>query len=318
MFSDGMFADGENQHQSMTGFSQLSETRELVNGRVVDVTIRLKSVNSRHRDLTFRIPDPYVVLESYFREQLSRFFFRGKIELQIIKHSSNSIGGDVVFCELLDFYLRGVEILREKSPNLDPSTMNAIIQGSFMQSARLVSKPVTTDFADEEELDFVRIAFDSVVQKFKADREREGGALVKEVRGGYSSLVKILDSIVTKAPRLAAQNFEKLNVRIRQLLELGGDSISSTLKERLEVERSFLADRYDINEEVVRLREHLSFFSRFFVGDYSAKKAEFLLQEVLREFNTIGSKCGDSEVQHDVIEAKSELEKLRELMLNLE
>jgi uncharacterized protein (TIGR00255 family) len=160
-----------------------------------------------------------------------------------------------------------------------------------------------------------KAAFDRAVHALERMRVDEGAALAEDLRTRLSSVRKSADSIAARAPQVVDMTQKRLKARLQRLL---GSEVPLDAG-RLEQEIALLADRSDVTEELTRLTSHCSQFEALFDStEACGRRLDFLLQEMVREVNTIGSKAQDAEVAHLVVEAKSELERMREQVQNVE
>jgi uncharacterized protein (TIGR00255 family) len=273
------------------------------------VSAEVRSVNSRHLDVRVRLPRDLGALELRLRECAARFFRRGQVDVAVRLprelEASPSVEIDA-----------GVAA-RYKSA-ADELARNLGLEGGLPLAALLALPGVTR--LREPELDFEALAaaaqraVESACAEVRAMREREGTALEKDLRARLAALLAHLAEVESRAGEVARAQRERLAKRVAQLApELEVDA------HRLEQEVVFYVDRMDVAEETVRLRSHCDQFAEALgAAGGVGRKLEFLLQEMLREVNTIGSKAADAPIAREVIELKAELERLREQVQNVE
>ena len=285
---------------SMTGFA--AATRELA---AAALNIELRSVNHRYLDLQFRLPEELRPLEPGLRELIVARLQRGKIECRI---GLNPLPNAQKTFELNNEVLKQLRALSEKLrvawPSVPGLTAADILRWPGMLAADTVS------------LDDIRAvcheALQSVLEEFTASRAREGeklkGLLLKRV-------VAIEERVATVAPRMPqvlAAFQEKLTTRLREAMAAGDD-------ERIRQEIVLFANRIDIDEELSRLTTHLGEVKRILdAGGTVGKRLDFLMQELNREANTLGSKSVDVEVTKVSLDLKMLIEQMREQIQNIE
>lgn len=288
--------------KSMTGFG-VGESATPVGRLVVEV----RAVNHRFLDVRVRAPRELGDLVS-FAEQLGRErLTRGRIEVGIRLESS---GGQAVTLdtERAKAAYRALSALRDElSPTSEvPLSLLAAVPDLFSPA---------TDRERETMRASYRQAFERAVQALEAMRADEGRALCEDLRARLSAVRRAADAIATRAPQLVELSHKRLRSRLARLL---GPDVPID-PGRLEQEIAVLADRSDVSEELTRLASHCAQFEALFESSEACgRRLDFLLQEMVREVNTVGSKAQDAEVAHLVVEAKSELERMREQVQNVE
>lgn len=288
----------------MTGFGRAEFEK---NGRIWCVEMR--SVNNRYLDLKIKLPRGYNSLEELVRKKVSELFIRGRLEIYI------SVNGD--FSDL-----------QEVRVNLDLASgyMQALSElakefgfEKGVSFEQLTSYPeVIVREQKEEDLGQVWTLLGPVVEEALADcdsmRIREGGQLHRDLSERAEGFTRILDQIEAGLPKLLEQRERSLKERLDKLL--GSVQLDPL---RLAQEVAVMADKTDVTEEIVRLHSHLSQFHSFLEsGGGVGRKLDFLIQEFLREVNTIASKINDAAIAHHTVDLKSELEKIREQVQNVE
>lgn len=290
--------------RSMTGFGR-GEVRCGSGALVVEV----KCQNSRHLDPRLRLPRELAVLEPELRELLGSFFLRGGVDLSLRVPAELTSQGEVeVDVEAARRYLEAGKRLRSQLGGEDALSLSTLLQ---LPGVTRLREPELDPQALREA---VIAAAREACQKAQEMRQREGAHLAEELCGRLAESETILARIQERAEEVARGLRERLEKRLAALApEL------SLSPGRVEQEVVIYADRMDTSEETVRLRSHLAQF-RETLREPGAigRKLEFLLQEMGREVNTIGSKCADVPVTREVVELKTELEKLREQVANVE
>lgn len=292
--------------RSMTGFG-----RAQLEVEGVSLSVELRTVNHRHLDLTLRLPRALSGLEAELRPILAARFSRGKFDL-VVSTPAGAAKSDVTFDrELARRYLEWARALAAEGADDDEPT-----------PAELLALPGVvrlTEHAFDEEA--VRPALRAAVEQAAAAaavmREREGEALGRELSARLAQVRALGEAVSARSGEVVAAVRERLAKRAAQLRE----EIGAADESRLMQEIVMAADRMDVTEEVVRLASHVTQFEGTIDADGSGpvgRKLEFLLQEMLREANTIGSKAADAPIAHRVVELKTELERMREQVLNVE
>lgn len=272
-------------------------------------TVELRSVNHRFCDVKVKMPREYAILEDRIKKEVSAVFSRGHIDVLVSLTGGRAQRAQArVNLELAGQYLSCLEEL-QRSFDLEGKPSLAM----------LASLPdVITEDQVEENFDSVWSEIrEAVVQALTACaqmRGDEGQSLKAELLGrlaGFEATVNLIDEAI---PGLVLKRGAVLQERLATLLQtIELDPI------RLAQEVAIMADRYDITEELVRLRSHIQQFRAFMeLNEPVGRRLDFLLQEFLREINTVASKINDTEVTHKAVELKNEVEKIREQVQNLE
>lgn len=289
---------------SMTGYGRC---RELLEGK--DICFEIKSVNSRYLDINIKLGRLYAPLEERIKQLVSSRISRGKVDVYL---SVNNIEGDATTLTLNKDYLEAYLGVMERI-----STEYGV-KGEVTLSM-VSSKPeVFNATRPEEDMEQVWALVLPVAEKaleaFCAMRKAEGEKLVEDIRSHAAATAVLRERIKERAPLAVSTAKERMLARISELLE--GVSYDEA---RLLTECAIFADRADINEELARLASHFAQLEGILADKGSiGRKLDFLVQEMNREVNTIGSKSQDVEIARAVIDAKSEIEKIREQLQNLE
>ena len=289
--------------KSMTGYGRGTAAIE-----AFSLTVQVSSVNRKTLDLTVSLPEEWESLEPAVIELVRTFASRGKVHVDIEvtgdKAGSAAAWDEVAATEALDRLegfaaRRGVKF--EPTPELLWQVTNAQRRGTALPSVEAGQKVVTATLT-------------TALRAFAAMRAKEGEALFVDFIKRNETLHRHVDVIATRAPEVPRNYREQLMRRLREAgLELDLND------ERVLREVALFADRCDVTEEITRLRSHFEQFTALLKGDGEiGRKAEFLLQEIGREVNTIGSKANDLTIARAVIELKNELERVREQMANVE
>jgi uncharacterized protein (TIGR00255 family) len=255
------------------------------------------------------MPREYLTWENELRAVVQENVSRGKVDVAIGSGGNNAAQLAVEpNTDLARAYVEGWRHL-QKALNL-PGTIDISLLQGRSELVRIVERRGDPG----EEITVVRRTLERALQAFNRDRDREGKALAKDMLGRVSHLKRLQKQTYKEAAALKARAATKLRQRVAALLE--GREVK---EERLYQEVAFLAERSDVTEELVRLASHLDQLEKLLRGkDPAGKRLDFLLQEVHREFNTIASKSADLDVTQRTLEARGEIEKLREQAQNVE
>lgn len=289
--------------KSMTGYGRSTSAIENLS-----LTVQVSSVNRKSLDLTIGLPEEWESLEPAIGEQVRRYATRGKVHVDI------EVNGDRTATEATwdepaaAAALERLKAFAGKSGVAFRPTPELLWQ--VVNSQRRTKDFPTTEAAQS----IVADAVETALRSFAAMRAREGEALLVDFIRRSETLHRLVEGIAARAPQVPANYREQLMKRLREAgLELDLDD------ERVLREIALFADRCDVTEEITRLRSHLEQFSTLLKSEGEiGRKAEFLLQEIGREVNTIGSKANDVTIARAVIELKNELERVREQMANVE
>ena len=293
--------------KSMTGYGRARETR---NGR--DLTVEVRSVNNRYLDCTVKMPRAYIFAEDAVKALVQKAVSRGKVDVFITIASGEDAGTAVSVNETLALaYLSAFQQLRQLGEGqVSPAVCTA------MELARFPD--VLTVTKAEEALEAVSADICAVLaqalEAYNAMRETEGKKLAEDILGRLDTIERLTAAVEERSPQTVAEYREKLLARMQEVLQ------STTIDEgRILTEAAIFADKVAVDEETVRLRSHLSQLRDMLRGDTPVgRKLDFLIQEINRECNTIGSKCSDLTIARDVVDLKAEVEKIREQVQNIE
>jgi uncharacterized protein (TIGR00255 family) len=290
--------------RSMTGFGRGEHT-----GKLKQVTVEIKAVNNRFGEVQIKIPYQYLSLEENIRRYVLSQVSRGRIDVYIkLKDTSQRPRELQVDKDLAVTYYKTLEELAAITGI--PCEVNVQQIAQFPEVLTMCEK--------DEELDVIwqdiQPALQTAVSEMLEMREKEGRKLKEDLLARLQTLQQFRDKIFEKSPRVVQNYREKLNARLQELMI--EDQID---EERLALEVALFADKCNIDEELVRLNSHFLQFAQNLEEDIAVgRKLDFLLQEINREVNTIGSKANDLEITQAVVELKSELEKIREQVQNIE
>lgn len=290
--------------RSMTGFGKA--TCEW-NGDTI--AIELSSVNHRFLDASLRLPFEWAALDAPLKDIVRKNLSRGKVNISI---SRKRTGGASTELKLdRDVALHYIKAAREVAELLD--TKDSISLEGLLQCPGVLAPQETGDNL-EEVLKLLGGALEDALGHLDAMRRTEGATLAEDLRERVACIGRAVERVEARVPSLNEAYATKLRTRVA---ELAADS--SVTEERLAVEVALMAEKGDVTEELVRLRTHLAHADELFSQDEAVgRKLNFLSQEIQREINTLGSKVRDTDVVREVLEMKSELEKIREQIQNIE
>ena len=293
--------------RSMTGFGRCRET---VDG--LDITVEIKSVNSRFLDCTAKISRAYGYLEERIKPYLSsRGVSRGKVDVWISIEVTDSIATEISVDDgYLAGYLDALYQLRDRYGLRDDISVMSVARNQEIFKVKKPEEDIERDWAR------VKSVLESATDAFLFVRAREGESLAADMRAKINTIRAYADEIEVLSATDVATYRDRLAERIREALK---DNQITPDESRLLTECAIHADKVAVDEELVRLRTHFEAFEAILASDEPVgRKLDFLLQEMNREVNTTGSKCNDARIAQLVVNAKCELEKVREQIQNLE
>ena len=289
---------------SMTGYGRVkSETAQQ------EITIEIRSVNHRYLDLNIKVPRIYGFLEDKIKPALNAQLVRGKVDVFVSIRAKD--GADIKISPnmaVLDGYMSALRSISER--------FGVPCEVSALDLARLPDALASEkEEADQEELTAgVLDVLEQVLAEHSAMRRREGEVLCRDILARAELIAALVDTIEKRSPESVEEYRQRLATRMAELLD------GSELQEqRILSEAAVFADKVAVTEEIVRLRSHLAQLKAMVTGEKAVgRKLDFLVQELNREANTIGSKANDYEIAKTVVELKAEIEKIREQIQNLE
>lgn len=290
--------------ESMTGYGR-SE------GSYRDLTIvaELRSTNHKYCDIAVRLPKLLLPLETVLKKQVQQRFTRGRLELSV------SINGTAERSKQLDVDLelarQYFRILKDLKSKLElPGQVDLPLLMGFRDIITTAETAEATDALAAE----VQALLKEAMGRLESMRRKEGRALVLDLRRRLRAIERGLGRIKTRVPEMVRGYQTRLHDRIQRLTQ--GVKLDPA---RLAQEVALFAERSDVSEELTRLKSHLSQFKTMIRGKEAVGRSlDFLIQEMNREINTVGSKASDASIAMEVVGVKSELEKLREQVQNIE
>ncbi len=289
---------------SMTGYGSAKGS---VEGQ--EITVELKSVNNRYLDCSVRLPRNFLFAEDTVKQAVSAGVSRGKVDVFVSAQASQDSGTVVSVNEELARGYRDAVARIAETLGLE-SGLNAFSLARFPDVLTVERRELDKDKAAAALSEITAKA----VEEFNAMREREGERLRRDMLGKLETIEGLVSVVEERSPQTVKEYRERLEARLRDIL-----ADRSLDEQRVIIEAAIFADRTAVDEETVRLRSHIAQFRTMLEeGSPIGRKMDFLVQEFNRESNTIGSKCSDASLAKVVVDLKSEIEKIREQLQNVE
>ena len=290
--------------RSMTGYGRAVQT---IDGR--EITVELRSVNNRYLDCTVKLPRMFSFAEDGVKNRVKAAVSRGKVDVYIGVNAVQTADVQVaVNRPVLESYLAALRQIETEYGVRDDVTVMSLARLPDVFSVEKTQE-------DEQKLtqDILSVA-EEAISRYNAMRETEGAALEADLRGRAATILERVALVEQRSPATVAEYRERLRQKMQEVLQ------NTAIDEgRILQEAAIYADRIAVDEETVRLRSHLAQLGDMLTkGCAIGRKLDFLLQELNRETNTIGSKCNDLELSNIVVDMKAELEKIREQTQNIE
>ena len=295
--------------RSMTGFGRGEYSDE-----ISKVTVEIKSVNHRYLDIYVKMPRRYSFAEETIKSAIKERLHRGKVEVSVSVDNIGRSDSDVRLDK--ELAARYYSVLSELKDSFDFGEDSRV---SLSLLSKMPDVIVTTPAAEDEEAMIKRLlgATSKALDDFCSMREAEGEKLAADLSARADTIQEIRDRIDKRAPEIEKEYAVKFKARVEEIL--GG--VYEVPEERIALEAAIFADKANITEELVRLGSHISQLRKFLQSDGKdavGKKIDFLIQEMNREANTIGSKSNDREITSNMLDLKAEIEKVREQVQNIE
>ena len=290
--------------KSMTGYGSAKGTVE-----GLQITVELKSVNNRYLDASVRLPRSFLFAEDAVKSAVQKHISRGKVDVFVSVDASEAGEMNVKVNEpLLRGYLDAIRHIAEEYSL--PNDATALAVSRFPDVLTVEKEDLDADAISAGILDITECALND----FDAMREREGQKLRDDVLNRLGTIDALVAAVEKASPETVAAYRAKLEAKMAEVLGTAGID-----ENRILAEAAIFADHIAVDEETVRLRSHMSQLKTMVNGSSpTGRKIDFLIQEFNREANTIGSKCQNSEIAHVVVDLKSEIEKIREQIQNIE
>ena len=290
--------------KSMTGYGR---ARETLNKR--DITVELRSVNNRYLDCTVKMPRAYIFAEDAIKSRVQKRISRGKVDVFV---SIDTSAADVTVVSVNEPLARGYyEALTKLQETFGlEGGLNAVTLARFPDVLTVTKAEEDVDTVSADICQVLEAALDA----YDAMRATEGAKLAEDVLGRANTIETVVGKVEERSPQTVAAYRERLESKMREVLQ------STTIDEsRILTEAAIFADKIAVDEETVRLRSHIAQLRSMLSGNEPVgRKLDFLVQEINRECNTIGSKCNDLTIAQDVVNMKAEVEKIREQIQNIE
>lgn len=290
--------------KSMTGYGRARQER---NGR--NITVEVRSVNNRYLDCTVKMPRAYIFAEDAMKALVQKYISRGKVDVFVTVDAVTADQTVVQVNEpLARSYYQALSRLREMFSLEDELSASTLAR---FPDVLAVTKA-------EEDLEMISADICAVLEEaltaHRQMRSVEGEKLFSDIAGRADTIESVVFKVEERSPQTVSEYRARLEAKMREVLQ------STTIDEsRILTEAAIFADKIAVDEETVRLRSHLSQLRTMLSGDEPVgRKLDFLIQEVNRECNTIGSKCNDLTIARDVVNMKAEVEKIREQVQNIE
>ena len=290
--------------KSMTGYGSAKGSVE-----GLQITVELKSVNNRYLDTSVRLPRSFLFAEDAVKAAVQRHISRGKVDVFVSVDSSEA--GDMTV-KVNEALLRGyLEALRHIASEYDlPDDTTAMAVSRLPDVLSVEKKDLDAEAISAGILEIT----ENALTDYDAMREREGAKLRDDVLARLETIDSLVASVERESPKTVAEYRARLEAKMAEVLGTAGID-----ENRILAEAAIFADRIAVDEETVRLRSHMSQLRTMINGSSpTGRKIDFLIQEFNREANTIGSKCQNSDIAHTVVDLKSEIEKIREQIQNIE
>ena len=290
--------------KSMTGYGSAKGTVE-----GLEIMVELKSVNNRYLDTSVRLPRSFLFAEEAIKSAVQSHISRGKVDVFVTVDSSAAGDMTVKVNEpLLKGYIEAIGHISEEYSLAND--MTAMSVSRFPDVLSVEKKDLDAEAISAG----ISAIVEQALHDFDAMRQREGGKLRDDVLSRLAAIDELVSTVEREAPKTVAEYRKRLEQKMQEVL--GGSGIDEN---RILAEAAVFADHIAVDEETVRLRSHMSQLGAMINGSSpTGRKIDFLIQEFNREANTIGSKCQNSDIAHVVVNLKSEIEKIREQIQNIE
>ena len=289
---------------SMTGFGRA----ELSVGER-DIIVEIKSVNHRYFEFSCRTSRGYNFLEDKLKKYVNERVSRGKVDMYVSVTDNDDSSVEVELNKpLASSYIKAMRAMAEEYGVADDISVSTLSR--FNDIFQITRPPADEDavFSD------VKVAVDAALERFLTMREAEGEKLKADILSRAQTIINIVGEIEERSPVTVQEYRERLYNKLSEVLQS-----TNIDDQRILTEAAIFADKVAVDEETVRLRSHFDQMKKFLdSGEPVGRKLDFIVQEMNREANTIGSKVNDSALAHKVVDIKGEIEKIREQVQNIE
>ncbi|MBU5627274.1 YicC family protein [Oscillibacter sp. MSJ-2] len=290
--------------KSMTGYGRARQTR---NQR--DITVEVRSVNNRYLDCTVKMPRIYTFAEDAIRSRVQKAISRGKVDVYI---SVDATAADTAVVsvnrDLAAGYFRALKELQDAF-HLEGELSSAVL-AKFPDVLSVTKADEDMETVTED----ICAVLNEALESYNVMRATEGEKLAADIGGRLGNIEALTARVEERSPQTVAEYRQKLTARMQEVLQN-----TNIDEQRILTEAAIYADKIAVDEETVRLRSHVSQLRDMLLSDEPmGRKMDFLIQEVNRESNTVGSKCNDIAIAQVVVSLKAEVEKIREQVQNIE
>lgn len=293
--------------KSMTAYGR---SRQSIEG--ADITVEIKSVNSKYLDLSIKVPRQYSFLEDKIRTYIgTRGIVRGKVEIYVgIDTFSSDIDSILIDKEYAQAYIDALKDLQSAFSLKDDITTMSVAQNRELFNVK------KSERSTDDTWNMILPTLDCAIDAFLEARINEGARIEADIRKKIENIKALSKEIAPLSIADTEAKYEKLKERIKKIV---GDNNIAIDEQRLLTECAIFADKIAVDEELVRLSSHFKTFEEILSKDTAVgRNIDFLLQEINRETNTIGSKCNNADAARIVVSIKCEIEKVREQIQNIE
>lgn len=290
--------------RSMTGYGRV---QQIIDG--YNILIEIKSVNHRFYEFSARVPRVYGYIEEKLKTYMQNFISRGKVDVFITIENIEGSDAEIrLNNNLVKSYISALQQLQENYGLRNDISVSTVSR--YSEIFTVLKSPEN----EEKVWNSIKVAADKCITEFVEMRCGEGERLKNDIVSRVNFIAGVVTLIEQRSPKTVEEYRNKLLLKMNEILnDLKYDET------RIIMEAAIYADKVSVNEETVRLRSHLTQFEQMLKSDEPiGRKLDFLMQEINREANTIGSKNNDIEITKNVVEIKAELEKIREQIQNIE
>ena len=295
--------------RSMTGFGRGEYTDE-----ISKVTVEIRAVNHRYLDIFVKMPRKYAFAEESIKTAIKSRLHRGKVEGNISVDNIGQSDSDIKLDK--ELAAKYYDVLSELAGSFEFGDESRVSLNLLSRMPDVI-KATAADEDEEAVTKRLLAATEKALDDFCNMRETEGAKLAADLEGRADTVAALREKIEKRALEIEKEYAEKFRTRVNEILA----GVYEVPEERVALEAAIFADKANITEELVRLDSHVAQLKSFLKADGSegiGKKIDFLIQEMNREANTIGSKSNDNEITSLMLELKSEIEKIREQVQNIE
>lgn len=270
------------------------------------ITVEIRSLNSKYLELSVRLPSAYKTKELETRASVSKQAVRGKVDLNVTFEPIPGAKQSLISHDVVKAYLKDLKRLEKETGLAPEDPMDTILRFTNVLAA-------DKSESDDKEWKKVELLIRKALKEFNEFRAKEGSNMQKDME----SRIRQIEQLLKKVEKIDPGRIKNVRARLRKNFDESEESVNVD-NNRFEQELIYYLEKMDINEEKVRLRSHLNYLKETLrKKDANGKKIGFILQEIGREINTIGSKASDANMQRHVVEMKDELEKMKEQSANI-